>query len=333
MRFLTFLLFASSYVVTGAADEYKLKYPLGLKPMSIPKGNELTAAKIELGKQLFFDARLSRDDTISCSSCHVPSKGWTDGEAFATGVRGQRTGRSAPTIINAGYSHLQFWDGRATMLEGQALGPIQSSVEMDLTLEECVAKLNAIEGYRKQFQEVFGTEVTSPGIAKAIASFERTILSGNAPYDKFKAGDENALSAAAQRGSKLFFGKANCSACHAGPNFSDAAFHNIGVGMDKPDPDVGRFNETQLLGDRGSFKTATLREIARTAPYMHDGSLKTLEDVIEYYNKGGNANPQLDEEVFPLNLNAEQKADLVTFLKEGLSSEGYPDVSPPTLPE
>lgn len=219
------------------------------------------------------------------------------------------------------------------MLEGQALGPIQSSVEMDLTLEECVAKLNAIEGYRKQFQEVFGTEVTSPGIAKAIASFERTILSGNAPYDKFKAGDENALSAAAQRGSKLFFGKANCSACHAGPNFSDAAFHNIGVGMDKPDPDVGRFNETQLLGDRGSFKTATLREIARTAPYMHDGSLKTLEDVIEYYNKGGNANPQLDEEVFPLNLNAEQKADLVTFLKEGLSSEDYPDVSPPTLPE
>ncbi len=219
------------------------------------------------------------------------------------------------------------------MLEGQALGPVQSPVEMDLTLEECVAKLNAIEGYRKQFQEVFGTDVTSPGIAKAIASFERTILSGNAPYDKFKAGDENALSAAAQRGSKLFFGKANCAACHAGPNFSDFAFHNIGVGMDKDKPDVGRFSETQLLGDRGAFKTATLREIARTAPYMHDGSLKTLEDVVDYYDKGGIANPQLDEAIFPLTLTAEQKADLVTFLEEGLSSADYPDVQPPALPK
>jgi cytochrome c peroxidase len=333
MRFLIFLLAALSCVTTSAADEYELQYPLGLKPMSIPKGNELNEAKIELGKQLFFDPRLSRDDTISCSSCHEPSKGWSNGDNFATGVRGQRTGRSAPTIINAGYSYFQFWDGRALMLEGQALGPIQSSVEMDLTLEECVAKLNAIEGYRKQFNSVFGTDVTSPGIAKAIASFERTILSGNAPHDKFKAGDKNALSAAAQRGSKLFFGKANCAACHAGPNFSDAAFHNIGVGMDKDEPDVGRFNETELLGDRGAFKTATLREIARTAPYMHDGSLKSLEDVVEYYNKGGNANPQLDEELFPLKLDAEQKADLVTFLKEGLSSEDYPDIELPVLPK
>ncbi|MCA9108252.1 MAG: cytochrome-c peroxidase, partial [Planctomycetales bacterium] len=174
----------------------------------------------------------------------------------------------------------------AIMLEGQALGPIQNPIEMDLTLEECVAKLNAIEGYRKQFQAVFGTDVDSVGMAKAIASFERTVLSGNAPHDKFKAGDEKALSAAAQRGSKLFFGKANCSACHAGPNFSDFAFHNIGVGMDKSEPDVGRFSETQMLGDRGSFKTPTLREIARTAPYMHDGSVKTLEDVVEYYDKG-----------------------------------------------
>ena len=333
MRFLTFFLFALGSVSTAMADEFVLQYPLGLKQMQIPKSNELTAAKIELGKQLFFDPRLSRDDTISCSSCHEPSAGWSNGDNFATGVRGQRTGRSAPTIINVGYSYFQFWDGRASMLEGQALGPVQSPVEMDLTLEECVAKLNAIEGYRKQFQEVFGTDVTSPGIAQAIASFERTILSGNAPYDKFKAGDENALSAAAQRGSKLFFGKANCAACHAGPNFSDFAFHNIGVGMDKDKPDVGRFSETQLLGDRGAFKTATLREIARTAPYMHDGSLKTLEDVVDYYDKGGIANPQLDEAIFPLTLTAEQKADLVTFLEEGLSSADYPDVQPPALPK
>ncbi|MBC8355570.1 MAG: cytochrome-c peroxidase [Planctomycetes bacterium] len=333
MRFLTLLLFAISCVATVTADDYELQYPLGLKPMRIPKGNELTEAKIKLGKQLFFDPRLSRDDTVSCSSCHEPSKGWSNGDDFATGVRGQRTGRSAPTIINAGYSYFQFWDGRALMLEGQALGPIQSSVEMDLTLEECVAKLNKIEGYRKQFQDVFGTDVTSPGIARAIASFERTILSGNAPYDKFKAGDKSALSDAAERGRKLFFGKANCSACHAGPNFSDFAFHNIGVGMDNDPPDVGRFNETDMLGDRGSFKTATLREIDRTAPYMHDGSLGTLEDVVDFYNKGGIANPQLDEELFPLKLTVAQKADLITFLKEGLSSEDYPDFKPPALPK
>jgi cytochrome c peroxidase len=219
------------------------------------------------------------------------------------------------------------------MLEGQALGPIQNPIEMDMKLDDCVAKLNAIQGYRKQFQAVFGTDVTSEGVSKAIASFERTILSGNAPHDKFQAGDKSALSEAAQRGRKLFFGKANCSACHSGPNFSDFAFHNIGVGMDKAEPDIGRQSETKLLGDRGAFKTPTLREIARTAPYMHDGSLKTLEDVVEYYSKGGNPNPQLDEELFPLKLTAEQKVDLVTLLKEGLSSEDYPDVEPPPLPE
>lgn len=333
MRFLTFLLLGLVCVNAPAADDYELKYPLGLKPMRVPKDNELTAAKIELGMQLYFDARLSRDNTVSCASCHDPKKGWSNGDNFATGVRGQRGGRSAPTIINSGYSYFQFWDGRAIQLEGQALGPIQNPIEMDLTMEECVKKLNAIEGYRKQFQSVFGTDVTADGMAKAIASFERTVLSGNAPYDKFKAGDKDALSESAERGRKLFFGKANCSACHAGSSFSDFAFHNIGVSMDKDEPDVGRFSETKQLGDRGSFKTPTLREIARTAPYMHDGSLKTLEDVVEFYNKGGLANPQLDEELFALKLTAEQKADLVTFLKEGLSSEDYPDVKPPTLPK
>jgi cytochrome c peroxidase len=316
------------------AAEFEIgKVPAGLKPLPVPTENPLTVAKIELGKQLYFDPRLSRDDTISCASCHDPKKGWSNGEAFATGVRGQVGGRSAPTIINAAYSDLQFWDGRAHRLEGQALGPIQNPIEMDLTLDEAVAKLNKIPGYREQFQEVFGTDVNSEGMAKAIASFERTVLSGNAPYDRSKAGEKTALSEAAQRGMKLFFGKARCSACHVGPNFSDAAFHNIGVGMEKEKPDGGRHDVTKLLGDKGTFKTPTLREIARTAPYMHDGSHKTLEEVIEYYDKGGFANPQLDEEIFPLKLTAADKADLVTFLKEGLSSPDYPDIAPPKLPE
>ena len=242
-------------------------------------------------------------------------------------------GRSAPTIINSAYQDFQFWDGRALKLEGQALGPIQNPIEMEMKLDDLIPKLNKIEGYRKQFRAVFGTDATPDAVAKAIAAFERTVLSGDAPFDRFKAGDKTALSAAAQRGMTVYFNKAQCSACHSGPNFTDGAFHNIGVGMEKPEPDLGRFAETKLAGDRGAFKTPTLREIARTAPYMHDGRLKTLEDVVTYYDKGGHPNPQLDEEIFPLKLTAEQKADLVTFLKEGLSSASYPNIAPPKLPE
>lgn len=306
--------------------------PAGLKPLSVPANNPQSALKVELGKQLYFDKRLSRDNSIACASCHDPKKGWSNDERFATGVRGQVGGRSAPSIINAAYYPLQFWDGRADELEGQALGPIQNPIEMDLTLDEVVAKLNKIEGYRQQFQKVFNSDVTSDGIAKAIAAFERTVLSGDAPFDRFKAGDKTALSEAAQRGMQVFFNKAHCSACHTGPNFSDAAFHNIGVGMESNEPDLGRYAVTKVEGDKGAFKTPTLREIARTAPYMHDGRFATLEEVVEYYDKGGHPNPQLDEEIFPLKFTAQDKSDLVTFLKEGLSSDSYPDVAPPKLP-
>jgi cytochrome c peroxidase len=316
----------------GAADKDQFKPPLGLKPVPVPADNPLTPEKVELGKQLYFDPRLSCDDTVSCASCHDPKKGWSNSAPVATGVRSQVGGRSAPTIINSAYSDLQFWDGRAHRLEGQALGPIQNPIEMDHKLEDCVAKLNKIKGYRDQFQKVFGTDVTSENISKAIASFERTVLSGNAPYDKFKAGDTKALSPAVQRGMKLFFGKAHCSACHTGPNFSDFSFHNIGIGMKAAKPDLGRYEVTKVEGDKGAFKTPTLREVARHAPYMHDGSLKTLEEVVEHYDKGGITNPQLDEEIFPLKLTSDEKADLIAFMKEGLSSSDYPDIAPPKLP-
>jgi cytochrome c peroxidase len=317
----------------AAADKDPLKVPLGLKPLPVPADNPLTPEKVELGKQLYFDPRLSCDNTVSCASCHDPKKGWSNGTPFAMGVRNQVGGRSAPTIINAAYSDLQFWDGRALKLEGQALGPIQNPIEMDHKLDDCVTKLNKIPGYKQQFQKVFGTDVTSENIAKAIASFERTVLSGNAPYDKYKGGNHNVMSAAAERGMKLFFGKAHCSACHTGPNFSDESFHNIGVGMKAEKPDLGRYEVTKVVGDKGAFKTPTLREVARHAPYMHDGSLKTLEDVVEHYDKGGIANPQLDEEIFPLKLSATEKSDLITFMKEGLASADYPDIAPPELPK
>jgi len=204
---------------------------------------------------------------------------------------------------------------------------------MDHKLDDCVSKLNKIPGYKQQFQKVFGTDVTSENIAKAIASFERTVLSGNAPYDKYKAGNHNVMSAAAERGMKLFFGKAHCSACHSGPNFSDDSFHNIGIGMKAEKPDLGRYEVTKVVGDKGAFKTPTLREVGRHAPYMHDGSLKTLEDVVEHYDKGGIPNAQLDEEIFALKLTATEKSDLITFMKEGLASPDYPDISPPEFPK
>lgn len=312
----------------SAADE-----PAGLPPVVWPKDNLPTSEKIALGKQLYFDGRLSSDNRVSCATCHDPQKGFSNGEQFATGVGGAKGGRNSPTVINSAYYRQQFWDGRAASLEEQAVGPIQNPIEMKMSLDDVVKKLNGIKGYRDQFQKVFGTDVTSDGIAKAIAAYERTVLSGNAPYDRFKAGDTKALSEAAQRGMKLFFGKANCSACHGGPSFTDSAYHNIGVGMDAKEPDIGREAISKLSGDRGAFKTPTLREIARTAPYMHDGSLKTLEEVVEHYAKGGIANDWLDEEIFALKLTPQDKADLVTFMKEGLASPDYPDHKAPQLPE
>lgn len=320
-------------VVPGMLLAEEPAVPLGLPAIRIPADNPFTAAKAELGKQLYFDPRLSRDSTVSCASCHSPQRGYSNGEQFATGVDGQKGGRNSPTVLNTAYGVFQFWDGRAGSLEEQALGPIQNPIEMNMTLDEVVARLNKIEGYRRQFESLFGTGVTSTGIAQAIACYERTVLTGNAPYDRYAAGDKSALSEAAERGRKLFFGKAHCSACHAGPNFTDNGFHNIGVGMDQAKPDEGRAAVTGLKGDTGAFKTPTCREIKRTGPYMHDGSLKTLEEVIEHYNKGGTPNPYLDEEIYPLKLTTAEKQDLITFLTEGLSSPDYPDHHAPRLPE
>ncbi len=324
---------ASEPLSTPASPQDDFPVPNGLKPLRVPSDNPMTTEKVELGKQLFFDPRLSRDDTVSCATCHSPEHGWSNGERFATGVRDQVGGRSSPTIINSGYQYFHFWDGRATGLEEQALGPITNPIEMDLTLEEAVEKINGIEGYRHRFNTIFGSDATAETIAKAIATFERTIVSGDAPFDRYVAGDEDALSDAAKRGHDIFFNRARCSACHVPPNFSDRGFHNIGIGIDADEPDIGRVAETNLLGDRGSFKTPTLREIQRTAPYMHDGSLATLSDVVEYYAKGGTPNPQLDEEIFPLKLTDEEKADLVTFLEEAFASPSYPNITAPELPD
>jgi cytochrome c peroxidase len=301
-----------------------------LPPVPVPADNPQTDAKVRLGAQLYFDTRLSADNTISCASCHDPRAGWANPHPTDTGIKGQVGGRNSGSIINSAYMRFQFWDGREGSLEGQALGPIHNPIEMGETLENVVNKLAAIPGYREQFQQVFGTDVSTDGIAKAIAAFERTIVSGPSPYDHYLMGDRNALSPAAQRGLRLFNGKGHCTACHSGPAFSDQSFRNLGVGMDKPKPDLGRYDHTQDPADRGRFKTPGLRNVAETPPYLHDGSAQTLMDVVVLYDRGGVPNPGLDPLVLPLALTGREKADLVAFL-EALTGP-VPKVEVPKFP-
>jgi cytochrome c peroxidase len=309
-----------------AAD---VKPPLGLYPLNWPADNPYTVEKAELGKLLYFDRRLSADNTVSCASCHDPKYGYTDGAQVSTGIKGQKGGRSAPTIINRAYSLNQFWDGRAATLEEQAKGPIQNPIEMGETHVNVVAKIRAIPGYRALFLKTFGTaDFTIDHMAKAIATFERTLLSGNSPYDRYKAGNKQALTADQVRGIDIFFNKAKCDQCHEGINFTSNAYHNLGVGMDKPNPDEGRSAVTKNPLDYGAFKTPTLRDIALTAPYMHDGSLKTLEEVVDFYDKGGTPNKNLDSAVKKLKLTAQEKKDLVAFLRS-LNGEGWQNIKPP----
>ncbi|MCX6596322.1 MAG: c-type cytochrome [Acidobacteria bacterium] len=315
-----------------------VRVPLGLPDVPVPETNPLTAEKIALGRQLYFDPLLSVDRTVSCASCHHPDKGFADGRRTALGVGAQTGTRSAPTVLNAAYSRRQFWDGRAASLEAQAGGPIANPIEMNLPHEVCVARLQAEASYRAAFQKAFGSEVISMEmVQQALASFERTLLSGDSPFDRFRyGGDAQALSPEAQRGLAVFLDpqKGNCASCHLIGDqhalLTDGLFHNIGIGADAEGgfKDAGRFAETQAPADRGAFKTPTLRQIGATAPYMHDGSLKTLRQVVDYYVGGGNSNPQLDRRVRPLELTGQERGDLVAFL-ESLSGPVPPQAGPP----
>jgi cytochrome c peroxidase len=305
------------------------RQPLGLPSIEWPKNNPYSAAKAELGRLLYFDKRLSADGTVSCATCHEPEHAYTDGFAVSTGIGGQKGNRSAPTVINRAFSLAQFWDGRAATLEEQAKGPIANPIEMGNTHEACAATISKIAGYRPLFAKAFGNDqIDIDRIAMAIATFERTILSGNAPYDRYKKGDKKAMSAEQVRGMSVFFDKAKCDRCHENSNFTLNAYSNIGIGMDKPDPDVGRYSQTKDSRDWGVFKVPTLRDIEHTAPYMHDGSLKTLEEVVDYYDKGGTPNKNLDGNIRKLNLTDQEKKDLVSFLK-ALSGEGWQAAQPP----
>ena len=333
------------------ADEKNFRLIDPILPLGLSQGvgqitgldaNPLTRAKIELGRQLYFDPRLSADNTISCASCHDPSMGYSAHTPTGVGIRGQAGGRNSPVSFNRILSGPQFWDGRADSLEAQAVGPIANPIEMGFTHEGVVKRLGGMPVYRRQFEAVFG-ELTIDRVGQAIAAFERVLVTAPAPFDfgeqlrpfaamdpediaedeelaaKFaaakKAAEDHPMSEAANRGRDLFFGKANCTACHVGANLADEKYHNLGIGMQKENPDLGRFVVTKDPKDTGAFKTPTVRNVALTSPYMHDGSVATLEEVVEWYDRGGHPNPHLSDKMKPLNLTPQDKADLVEFMK------------------
>lgn len=284
------------------------------EPMPIPADNPMTPEKVALGRQLFFDERLSGDGSRSCYSCHVCEKGLTDGLAKSVGAFNKQLPRSSPTLWNIGYHKEFYWDGRSPSLEKQAMAA-WTGANMGAKADEIAVKLNGIQGYRAQFQKVFGADATPDNIVKAIAAFERTIISGDTPLDRYRAGNQSALNASAMRGWNIFQA-IKCTNCHDGVLLTDQQYHNVGIGMDQKEPDVGRFKVTNKPEDTGAFKTPTLRDIAESAPYFHDGSVATLEEAVDIMLGGGKPNPYLDKKnlekrnVFP-----DQREDLLNFLR------------------
>jgi cytochrome c peroxidase len=349
--------------------EVELPYGLsaGAGSIKIPANNQLTRAKIELGRQLYFDRRLSDDHSISCADCHHPDEGYARRTRFGVGIRKQEGGRNSPVSFNRIFSEAQFWDGRAKSLEDQAVGPIANPIEMGNTHDVAVGTIREIHGYRIQFEKIFPDGVTIDNIGRAIGSFERTLVTGPSPFDyyepvlamrmtlrdalddldalkeedpdiyedyvaKLKDCEKHPMSESAKRGRDIFFSsKGGCTACHVGANLADEKYHNLGIGMDRKDPDLGRFEVTKEDKDRGAFKTPTIRNVELTAPYMHDGSLKTLEEVVEWYAKGGHPNPHLSKDIKKLDLTEQDKKDLVEFMKACTSE--LPQVEQGRLPQ
>jgi cytochrome c peroxidase len=311
----------SAATATGPSDALKTQY---LRPTAVvyPDDNPRSEAKERLGMMLYFDPRLSRANVQSCASCHNPSFAWGDGLPKGMGNGMNQLGRRSPTVLNAAFAEAFMWDGRFDTLEHQALGPIQSGAEMNMSVNDLIPKLMQIDEYRRMFAAAYdGDSVITPvKIAKAIATYERTIVSGTAPFDRWISGDESAISDSAKRGFDLFNHKANCAACHSSWRFTDDSFHDIGL----PGNDIGRGKQMPtVVKMQHAFKTPGLRNIDRRAPYMHDGSVGTLADVVDHYNSGGLQRPSLSDEMHPLGLTEQDKRDLVEFLHT-LTSEDPP---------
>lgn len=297
------------------AERYEISIPDHFPDLPIPADNPLTVDKVELGKQLFFDPILSKDNTVSCASCHNPNFAFTDFSRVSRGVEGATGERNSPAIINLAYSNSFFWDGSNPSLEEQAINPIINQLEMASNLADVIRKLEEHPTYPQEFQKVFDGPPTTDRLVKAIASYERTLISASSPYDRYVQGDENALTDSEKRGMDLFFNheRGECFHCHTEPFFTDFSFQNNGLYEEYRDS--GRRRVTGRENDEGKFKVPTLRNIEFTAPYMHDGSMRTLEEVVDHYAKGGNGHRNqsvlLDNIVF----SDQEKEDLVAFMK------------------
>jgi cytochrome c peroxidase len=319
-------------VITIRAGHPSLaKWRLADKPKD-PSDNPTTLEKVVLGKHLYFDPRLSGNGTVSCATCHNPSLGYADGLGRAVGMNGAMGQRSSPTIINSGYNSLQMWDGSKKSLEAQAVGPMEASNEMATDFEQMLRFIYSNKGYVYLFNQAFPDQpVTLDNMAKAIAAYERTVISNDSPFDRWVKGDPEAMTPAQINGFALFIdpNKGNCAVCHSGGNFTDSSFHNLGLKPTDDKPDVGRYHIKKVKTMQGAFKTPTVREVTRTAPYMHDGSIETLMEVVEHYVKGGEVKDNLSPLMKPLTLTEKEKQDLVVFM-EALSGpfivETFPDL-------
>jgi cytochrome c peroxidase len=308
--------------------------PLGLPPVIWPADNPYSAARVELGRNLFFDPRLSSNGKVSCATCHPPEHAFAGGDPPPLGVTGTPLRRRAPTIINRAYGRSQFYDGRAATLEEQITGPVTAADEMATTPGAVSAAISKIAGYAPLFEAAFeDRQVTFDRITKAIASFERTIVSGNSAYDRFLKGDKHALSPAARRGLDIFERTGECTECHNGFNLTDEKFASLGIGPDQRIPDLGLAEISKKRRDEGKFKVPTLREVVNTGPYMHDRRFRTLDEVLEFYGKGGKPGAHLDSRIAPFFLDEPAKANLMEFLKS-LSGEGWQQIkAPERLPQ
>ncbi len=303
--------------------------PLGLpKKKDIPKENPLTKASVVLGRKLFFDAKLSADGTVACATCHRPEHGFASPEKLSVGVGGKVGKRNSPSLFNRVYGQSQFWDGRAKSLEEQSLIPIESELELANSIDAVLKYLKSSDEYVVLFSKAFGKKpdrknVTAANLGKALASFQRTLLHGDSIVDRFQSGRlDSTISAKAKQGLWIFESRGGCWKCHSGPNYADEKFHNTGVSFGTKDRDFGRFDATGNEIDKFKFKTPTLRGVASTGPFMHDGSMKSLQEVVEFYNKGGNRNDKLlSDKIKPLNLPKDDLEALVEFLK-ALSQRG-----------
>jgi cytochrome c peroxidase len=288
--------------------------PLGL-PEPPPETHANPERVAELGRQLFFSTELSRDRTISCASCHRPELGFADERAKSLGVAGRETERNTPSVLNRAFGEHFMWDGRAPRLEDQVLLPIENPLEMDLALDEALRRLAESPAFARGFEDAFGTRAERANLAQALAAYLRRLVQGDSPVDRFRMGEIGALSDAERAGLWFFESRGGCWRCHSGPNFSDEGFHATGVGAREGVPEEGRAAVSGDPADRGKWKTPSLRGLAATAPYMHDGSLATLEDVIEFYRVGGRASANLDPVLKPIEMSATDAANLAAFLR------------------